>query len=118
MLAAAHGSSRYRLRGRKLATSDHRLRPDHRDARRLVTSPSLDIGRRSRSFRRAHQERLLAASGATETTLYAARDRHGVRPLVLGKIGAPTSESERSDGWVVASETAALDIVGAQFSSP
>ncbi|HEY2946836.1 MAG TPA: amidophosphoribosyltransferase [Micromonosporaceae bacterium] len=39
-----------------------------------------------------------------ETTLYAARDPYGVRPLVLGRL-------ER--GWVVASETAALDIVGA-----
>jgi amidophosphoribosyltransferase len=39
-----------------------------------------------------------------ENTLYAARDAHGVRPLVLGRL-------ER--GWVVASETAALDIVGA-----
>ena len=41
-----------------------------------------------------------------EGTLYAARDPHGVRPLVLGRL-------ER--GWVVASETAALDIVGASF---
>src|SRR5581483_9053281 len=41
-----------------------------------------------------------------EQTLYAARDRHGVRPLVLGRL-------ER--GWVVASETAALDIIGASF---
>ncbi|GAB3307502.1 amidophosphoribosyltransferase [Epidermidibacterium keratini] len=41
-----------------------------------------------------------------ENTLYAARDAHGVRPLVLGRL-------ER--GWVVASETAALDIVGASF---
>ena len=41
-----------------------------------------------------------------ETTLYAARDRHGFRPLVLGRL---------SSGWVVASETAALDIVGAAF---
>jgi amidophosphoribosyltransferase len=39
-----------------------------------------------------------------EDTLYAARDPHGVHPLVLGRL-------ER--GWVVASETAALDIVGA-----
>jgi len=39
-----------------------------------------------------------------EDTLYAARDAQGVRPLVLGRL-------ER--GWVVASETAALDIVGA-----
>jgi len=41
-----------------------------------------------------------------EHTLYAARDPQGVRPLVLGRL-------ER--GWVVASETAALDIVGAAF---
>jgi amidophosphoribosyltransferase len=41
-----------------------------------------------------------------EDTLYAARDPHGVRPLVLGRI-------ER--GWVVASETAALETVGASF---
>ncbi|MCV2395275.1 amidophosphoribosyltransferase [Actinotalea sp. M2MS4P-6] len=39
-----------------------------------------------------------------ENTLYAARDPHGVRPLVLGRL-------ER--GWAVASETAALDIIGA-----
>ena len=41
-----------------------------------------------------------------EDTLYAARDPQGLRPLVIGRL-------ER--GWVVASETAALDIVGASF---
>ncbi|OMB97185.1 amidophosphoribosyltransferase [Mycobacterium sp. NS-7484] len=41
-----------------------------------------------------------------ENTLYAARDPHGVRPLALGRLDR---------GWVVASETAALDIVGASF---
>ena len=41
-----------------------------------------------------------------EHTLYAARDPHGVRPLVLGRL---------ESGYVVASETAALDIVGASF---
>ncbi len=39
-------------------------------------------------------------------TLYAARDPHGVRPLSLGRL---------DEGWVVASETCALDIVGASF---
>src|SRR5690606_26162508 len=43
-----------------------------------------------------------------EQTLYAARDPEGVRPLVLGRL-------EDVGGWVVASETAALDIVGAAF---
>ncbi|HET8604874.1 MAG TPA: amidophosphoribosyltransferase [Marmoricola sp.] len=42
----------------------------------------------------------------TEDALYAARDPQGIRPLVLGRL-------ER--GWVVASETAALDIVGASY---
>ncbi|MBU9763232.1 amidophosphoribosyltransferase [Mycobacterium sp. TNTM28] len=41
-----------------------------------------------------------------ENTLYAARDPYGVRPLALGRLDR---------GWVVASETAALDIVGASF---
>ena len=41
-----------------------------------------------------------------EQTLYAARDPQGFRPLVLGRLDT---------GWVVASETAALDIVGARF---
>jgi amidophosphoribosyltransferase len=39
-----------------------------------------------------------------ERTLYGVRDRHGVRPLCIGKLPG---------GWVIASETAALDIVGA-----
>ena len=46
-----------------------------------------------------------------ESSLCAARDPDGIHPLVLGRLGpadAPT-------GWVAASETAALDIVGAQF---
>src|ERR1700740_2878388 len=41
-----------------------------------------------------------------ENTLYAARDPYGVRPLSLGRLDR---------GWGVASETAALDIVGASF---
>ena len=39
-------------------------------------------------------------------TIYAARDPYGVRPLSLGRL-------ER--GWVIASETCALDIVGASY---
>lgn len=41
-----------------------------------------------------------------DETLLAARDPHGWRPLVMGKLG---------DGYVFASETCALDIVGATF---
>ncbi len=42
----------------------------------------------------------------TRTKLIGVRDPIGVRPLVLGKIG---------DGWALASETCALDIIGAEF---
>ncbi len=43
----------------------------------------------------------------TRTKLIGVRDPLGVRPLVLGKIG--------DDGFVLASETCALDIIGAEF---
>jgi amidophosphoribosyltransferase len=63
-----------------------------------------------RSLEQAAMEVLPQLRGAfslvfmDEETLYAARDPHGIRPLVLGRLDR---------GWVVASETAALDIVGA-----
>jgi len=41
-----------------------------------------------------------------ERSVYAARDAHGVRPLSIGRL---------PNGFVVASETCALDIVGATF---
>jgi amidophosphoribosyltransferase len=43
---------------------------------------------------------------SNENTLFAARDPQGIHPLVLGRL---------SHGWVVASETAALDIIGASL---
>ena len=42
----------------------------------------------------------------TRNTVVAARDPRGFRPLCLGRLG---------DGWVVASETCAFDLVGAQY---
>jgi amidophosphoribosyltransferase len=42
-----------------------------------------------------------------ERALYAMRDRHGIRPLVLGRLPA--------GGYVIASETPALDITGAHL---
>ena len=42
-----------------------------------------------------------------ERTVYAARDPYGIRPLGLGRLPG--------GGWVVASETAALDVVGATY---
>ena len=51
-----------------------------------------------------------------EQALYAFRDPYGIRPLVLGQlVEEPTAESPATGGWVVASETCALDIVGATY---
>ncbi len=47
---------------------------------------------------------VVAMSGSE---LVAFRDPHGVRPLVIGKVD--------DDGWCVASETCALDQIGAEF---
>ena len=43
--------------------------------------------------------------------LIGARDPLGVRPLVLGRLGA----TDGTTSWVLCSETCALDIVGAEF---
>jgi amidophosphoribosyltransferase len=57
-------------------------------------------------------EALRQAQGAyslvvlTRDHVYAVRDAHAFRPLCLGRLG---------DGYVVASETCALDLVGADF---
>ena len=42
----------------------------------------------------------------TPNRIYAARDKHGIKPLCLGKLG---------DGYVVASESCAFNIMGAEF---
>lgn len=42
----------------------------------------------------------------TKNRVYAARDKYGIKPLALGRLG---------DGWVVSSETCAFDLVGAEY---
>jgi len=69
----------------------------------------------ARSDARAPEDQILDALERVEgaysliltvgRTMYAIVDPRGFRPLVLGKLGA---------GWILASETCALDIVGAQ----
>ncbi|MCM2560947.1 amidophosphoribosyltransferase [Lutimaribacter sp. EGI FJ00015] len=71
----------------------------------------------ARSLQRKVPERMMDAlrrvEGAfsivamTRTKLIGVRDPLGVRPLVIGKIG--------DEGWVLSSETCALDIIGAEY---
>ncbi|MBP9182025.1 MAG: amidophosphoribosyltransferase [Fuscovulum sp.] len=70
----------------------------------------------ARSMQKTQAERLKDAlrlvEGAfsviamTRTKLMGVRDALGVRPLVIGRLG---------EGWVLSSETCALDIIGAEF---
>jgi amidophosphoribosyltransferase len=74
------------------------------------------VHRIARATGRTPEERLANALANVEgaycivvtidETLLAARDPHGWRPLVMGKLG---------DGWVFTSESCALDIVGATY---
>jgi amidophosphoribosyltransferase len=49
-----------------------------------------------------------------EQRVIGVRDPNGFRPLVLGRLGSPTgADDDASAGWLLASETAALDVVGA-----
>lgn len=43
----------------------------------------------------------------SRSKMFVVRDRFGIRPLSLGKL--------KSGGWIVASETCAFDLVGAEF---
>jgi amidophosphoribosyltransferase len=73
----------------------------------LLTAAAADTGIENAAQRLLPQLRgAFSLVFCDEDTLYAARDAHGVRPLVLGRLDR---------GWVIASETAALDIVGASF---
>lgn len=42
----------------------------------------------------------------TKNRIYAARDKYGIKPLALGRLG---------EGWVVSSESCAFDLVGAEY---
>ncbi len=42
----------------------------------------------------------------TRNRIYAMRDKYGIKPLAIGRIG---------DGWVVSSETCAFELVGAEY---
>ena len=99
---AARRAGELELPVRSLETRDQRHRAWSPRCSRTTPTPSLEAARARGAARCcAAPSRFVWMD---ENTLYAARDPQGIRPLVLGRL-------ER--GWVVACETAALDIVGA-----
>jgi amidophosphoribosyltransferase len=51
----------------------------------------------------------------TPAGIIGARDSHGIRPLVLGVIGAEPDQTDGPANYVLASETCGLDIIGAHY---
>ena len=71
----------------------------------VVSSPEKDWTSRIR-YAMHRLQGAYSMTMMTKDTLFAARDPLGIRPLCLGEI---------QGGWVVASETCALDHIGAKF---
>ena len=119
--------------GNLVNTSELRDRLKGRGIRFRSTTDSEVIATLIGAFTQEHhhirggiRETMKLISGAyavvlvTEEALYAFRDPHGIRPLVIGRLPQsaeplPGIDQDGSRGWVVASETCALDIVGAEF---
>jgi amidophosphoribosyltransferase len=89
--------------GRLFATTDSEL---------MTEAVAQDMTAYNRSLRASLLEVLPNFEGAftlaimDRDTLVGVRDPNGFRPLCLGRL---------HEGWVIASETAALDIIGAEF---
>jgi amidophosphoribosyltransferase len=72
----------------------------------LMAQPTLD-GHENNLIQTVHRiEGAYSLVIMTEQELIGIRDPHGFRPLCIGKVG---------DGWVLASETCALDLIHAKF---
>ena len=71
----------------------------------MARSPASDVVSKMRDALR-QIEGAYSIVAMTRSKMIGIRDPHGIRPLVLGRLG---------DGHVFASETCALDIVGAEF---
>jgi amidophosphoribosyltransferase len=105
-------------------TNTHRLR-EELEAQGTIFQTSTDselilhLVARSQKETQIEQirEALLQTRGAyslamlTDTSLVAARDPRGIRPLALGRLKRPDGEW----AYIVASETCAFDIVGAEY---
>ena len=92
----------------EVMTNGHKLRSTS-DSELIAEAVAARKGEPIESAVAATMERLLGAYSIlilTETQLIAFRDPYGVRPLSIGRLG---------DDWVIASETCALDIVGAEY---
>ncbi len=92
----------------ELLAQAHRRGPDVAPPDSAAAAPDLVAAMRSvlPDVQGAYSFVLLDA-----THLYGVRDPHGFRPLCLGVLG----DVAQPEGWVLASESPALDVIGATF---
>ena len=83
-------------------------------AKMLASAPGSDwLERASNTMKALAGAYCLVA--LTPDVLIAMRDPYGVRPLCIGKLNGASASLSTGSGWIVASETCALDHLGADF---
>ena len=114
LIALAHNGNLINTTDLRQDLQAHHMRLHSTTDSEAIAALIGEITQRTHHIREAIAETMTQVRGAyavvliTEMALYAFRDPLGVRPLCLGELS-----DDR--GWVVASETCALDIVGARF---
>lgn len=119
IVALAHNGNLVNTYELREGLKDHGLRFRSTTDSEVIASLVGAFTQRHHHIRDGIRETMKLIEGAyavvliTESALYAFRDPYGVRPLVLGRM----EDSGRLDagGWVVTSETCALDILGAEY---
>ena len=114
LIALAHNGNLINTSDLRQDLQAHHMRLQSTTDSEAIAALIGEITQRTHHIRAAIAETIERVQGAyavvliTEMALYAFRDPLGIRPLCLGELS-------QGRGWVVASETCALDIVGARF---
>ncbi|MCL2818409.1 MAG: amidophosphoribosyltransferase [Actinomycetia bacterium] len=114
LVALAHNGNLVEIRELRARLAEHDIELDTRSTSQALATIISYFTQKHRHIRDGMKETMSLIEGAyavvlmTENAIYAFRDPHGIRPLVIGKL--PDNK-----GLVVTSETSALDIIGATY---
>ena len=114
LVALAHNGNLVEISQLRARLAEHGITLETRSNSEALATIISDFTMKHHHIRDGMVETMGLIEGAyavvlmTENAIYAFRDPHGIRPLVIGKLA-------ENKGLVVASETSALDIIGATF---
>ena len=114
LVALAHNGNLVEISELRSRLAQHNIKLDTRSNSQALATIISDFTQKYNHIRDGMKETMGLIEGAyavvlmTENAIYAFRDPHGIRPLVIGKL--PDNK-----GLVVASETSAFDIIGATY---